>query len=375
MTLHPVLSPGRTRGRPALLRGLNSFNALSFIQEEGASTGTRLAGAIGVSRTAIEAILTDLIDAGWLAKVSPEDNAQLGRPAARYDLDLAVGSVAAIEFDSARTAAVVSDYRGHTLGVAARTVTEGLDGEQRVRLGVDLLDEALTTAQVEKAAVRCVGAASPGVIAQGHVTHFGGHGMPGWIGRDLAGELRTALSLPVVLEGDSALGALAERRRGAGRRDESFVYIYSSRRTGAAIVSDGHLLRGSHGAVGLIGELPELRWRELEDAAYGEAPASDDAAIIGLGIAAMILAVDPALVVIGGPHRDHIAHLLPQIQAEVRRRCPVPPRIELGAFGSDAVMRGAVCLAMDTLNAALSRAVAAGEPLPGPSALSRLVVP
>ena len=259
------------------------------------------------------------------------------------------------------------------LGLVRRDVPEDLPARERAALGFSLVGDALDVAGVAASALRCVAVASPGVLTDGRVAHFGGHGMPGWIGLDVGRLARDALGLPVIVEGDSALAALAERRIGAGRDSENFMYIYSGRRTGAAIISGGRLLRGAHGATGLIGELPELRWRELEAAAYGEGAATDVPEILGLGIAAMVLAVDPELVVVGGPSLDRLGSIIDDVQRHVARRCPVAPPVILGQFGADAVMRGAVWLALDAISAALAHAVAGQGILPRPTEVSALL--
>jgi len=373
MPTSSLLSYGRPAGRPALLRSLNSLNALTLAQHAKPQTAAHIARAIGVSRTAVEAILADLLQAGWLTRVAASGADSPGRPAARYGLASGVGHIVAVEFDSACVGVSVANVRGDVLGVARREVEESLPGPQRVALGVELVAEALTTAKVAASSIRCVSVASPGVITDGRVAHFGGHGMPGWIGQDLGATIRDALHLPVVVEGDSALAALAERRVGAGTSVEDFVYIYSGRRTGAAIISGGRLLRGAHGATGLVGELSELRWRELEAAAYGETPMGDEAAILGLGISALVLAVDPAAVLIGGPSLDRLGPLLDDVRREVARRCPVVPPVGLGHFGADAVMRGAVWLALDAISAALAQAVSDQGILPSPEDVGQLI--
>src|SRR5260370_21698068 len=61
------------------------------------------------------------------------------------------------------------------------------------------------------------------------------------------------LDMPVEIENDANLGALAELTWGAGRECSNFVYIKVATGIGAGLVIDGKLLRGATGTAGEIG--------------------------------------------------------------------------------------------------------------------------
>jgi predicted NBD/HSP70 family sugar kinase len=61
------------------------------------------------------------------------------------------------------------------------------------------------------------------------------------------------LGVPVVVDNDANLGALAEARWGAGRRAETLVYVKASTGIGAGLVIGGRVFRGSSGTAGEIG--------------------------------------------------------------------------------------------------------------------------
>jgi predicted NBD/HSP70 family sugar kinase len=71
----------------------------------------------------------------------------------------------------------------------------------------------------------------------------------------VAAELAARLGLPVVADGDTRLGALAERRWGAARGRDEFVYLKLHGGVGGAFVSNGLLARGSTGGAGEVGHL------------------------------------------------------------------------------------------------------------------------
>jgi len=65
--------------------------------------------------------------------------------------------------------------------------------------------------------------------------------------------MQQRLGMPVEIENDANLGALAEMTWGAGRECSNFAYIKASTGIGAGLVVDGRLLRGASGTAGEIG--------------------------------------------------------------------------------------------------------------------------
>lgn len=77
----------------------------------------------------------------------------------------------------------------------------------------------------------------------------------GWSDVPLARILSDRLGLPVVLDNDGHVAALAEWAFGAARATDNFVYITVSTGIGGGVVVDGHLLRGRGGRAGHIGHM------------------------------------------------------------------------------------------------------------------------
>jgi predicted NBD/HSP70 family sugar kinase len=63
------------------------------------------------------------------------------------------------------------------------------------------------------------------------------------------------LGLPVFVDNDANLGALAESAWGAGQGCDQMAYIKAATGIGAGLVHDGHLFRGTTGTAGEIGHM------------------------------------------------------------------------------------------------------------------------
>ena len=70
-----------------------------------------------------------------------------------------------------------------------------------------------------------------------------------------AAELRSRLDIPVMVDNDANLGALAEAAFGAGRDAGDLVYLKISSGIGAGLILNGRLYRGSAGLAGELGHV------------------------------------------------------------------------------------------------------------------------
>jgi predicted NBD/HSP70 family sugar kinase len=80
--------------------------------------------------------------------------------------------------------------------------------------------------------------------------------LPSWAGIQAGEELSRRLEVPVELDNDANLGALAEVSFGAGRGLADIVYVMMSSGLGAGLVLGGRLY---HGASGIAGELGHIQ--------------------------------------------------------------------------------------------------------------------
>ena len=80
--------------------------------------------------------------------------------------------------------------------------------------------------------------------------------LPGWAGSPGSPtSSRSASGMPVVVDNDANLGALAEAKWGAGAGGEQVAYIKVATGIGAGLIHDGRLFRGVAGTAGEIGHM------------------------------------------------------------------------------------------------------------------------
>jgi glucokinase len=101
-----------------------------------------------------------------------------------------------------------------------------------------------------------IGVGSAGQIdhASGTV-HFANDLMPGYTGTPIRELLEREFSLPVYVDNDVNVLALAEKRFGSGKHSKHMVCIALGTGVGGALLSDGKLVRGATGGAGEIGHM------------------------------------------------------------------------------------------------------------------------
>ncbi|WP_396447162.1 ROK family protein [Actinomadura sp.] len=370
MSQHPLHG-----GDPSVLRRLNSAATLRELRDCGEATLSELAGRVGLSRPTTEGVLGELIRRGLVAEGAPRPGAGIGRPARRYRFRAEAGHALGIDIDAHRVRLLVADLTGEVVGGHGAALDVRATPGERIAAVRAAVSACLGAVRIPRRSLWAVGAGTPGVVApDGTVTSC--TAVPGWEGVRLARELGRSFRCPVLVENDANLAALAERWRGAARDADDVVCVYAALHTGTGALIGGRLHRGRWGAAGEIGMLPEMGLRDtaaalggdasldraarvLDAAARGDAEAAALvnalAARMARGVAAMALALDPEMIIVGGPLARSGGPLVAELRRRVRPLCPAPVRIESSRLGDESVGLGAVRLALDRIDEDLFR--------------------
>jgi predicted NBD/HSP70 family sugar kinase len=368
-------------GDPSVLRRLNSAATLRALRGGGEPTLTELASQVGLSRPTTEGVLGELAGRGLVEEVAPQAGRRLGRPARRYRFRAEAGYALGIEIDARRTAVLLADLDGRVVGDHHADLAAGCSALERLAAVRAAVKTCLAAAGVTRTELRAVAAGTPGVIDPAGKVAFCTV-VPGWQGFDLARELGRSFTCPVLVENDANLAAVAERWRGVARDVDDIVYVLAGLHTGAGAIIGGRLHRGRWGAAGEVGTLPELGLRNTTADLAGQAAAGPGstrsaatevlaaaekgdaaararvdqvAARMARGIAAMVLALDPEMVVVGGTLTQAGDLLVDALRRHVLPLCLSPTRVEASTLAGESVGLGAVRLALDRIEVDLFR--------------------
>ncbi len=103
--------------------------------------------------------------------------------------------------------------------------------------------------------VLSIGVGSPGPLDPRTGVVIAPPNLPGWHDVPLRDILSQEFGLPVYVNNDANVAALAEQRFGAGRGCSDIVYLTISTGVGGGIICGGQLLLGAHGLAGEPGHI------------------------------------------------------------------------------------------------------------------------
>ena len=254
----PLPFEGRTRAARAdqtTVRQTNLGVVLRRIAAAGSCSRAEVAAATGLTRGTVSSLVNELVELE-LVRETGETAAPrgVGRPGQTLELaDVLVGVGLEVNVDYVAvsledlTGAVRHEHRayGDNRGSAPGPVLDRLGAAAR---------DALAVAAREELRPIGVSVAVPGLVEEGSGTvvlapNLGWHGVP------VARELERRLGLPVHVENESNLAALAEHWTGAAVGIDDFVCVFGEVGVGSGVVLGGRLFRGTHGFGGEFGHV------------------------------------------------------------------------------------------------------------------------
>lgn len=388
-------SHGIALGQVSEANRLRTFN---LIREKGQISRTELARLTGLSLPAVSRIVGMLVDQGYAREIGLGDS-RGGRKPVMVEAIPDAGFVVGVDLGGTRVLAATADLQGQV-----RHTVETQPGSVPILEALyAAIQEAIhRLSDKERKRLLGIGVGTPGLLDFESGTVITAANL-GWKNVSLRELLRERFDLPVFVDNDANVAALAEWSQGAGKGVQHLVHITVSRGLGAGIILNGQLHRGAGGTAGELGDTfmietteTERGWRTLEGLCSGRAlvrqakealergevtslraacdgqpatltfemilaasAAGDPLAIqlvrraagyLGVGIANVVNTFDPQLVIVGGvlaqagdlvlsPIRETLDRLLSPI---LRQKV----RVTLGTLGERAGMIGAAWLVL-----------------------------
>ncbi len=373
------------------------------VRAAGLIARVQVAKELGVSPASVTTLTSELIESGLIEEVAvPREGGEgRGRPAVALGVRAASHFVAGLKVSDQDISAVIVDFAGNRLAehhVERRPVA--LTTAEVLAVIATLVDTVATKAGMQRGDLSAVGVGLPG-----YVDSTSGRVLWSSILTEREVHLATLasarLELPVYIDNDANLCALAELWFGAGRGRSDFAVITIEHGLGMGLVLNHRIYRGAlglgvelgHTKVQLDGALcrcgqrgcleayvadyalareatTALNWtykdgqsmRVLLESLYDHAKAGNHAArsifrragrYLAVGMANVVNLFDPPLIILAGARMrfDYLyaADTLAEIQALVLDTGRPLPAIEIHAWGEQLWAHGAAALALSAV--------------------------
>ncbi|TDC11309.1 ROK family transcriptional regulator [Nonomuraea longispora] len=374
------------------IRRHNLGALLRHVHLGGPISRAELTSRMGLNRSTIMALTSDLTAAGLVREELPRETRRAGRPSLVVRPESARVYVFAFDVGPDRLAVARVGLGGVILD--RREVPRDRSRFKLDELAATLSGFARQMRRRTRADTVCVGAAaavSGGVRKADGVVTFGPNLLDGEVpfGEEL--DRRLGLGLPVSVGNDANLGALAEHSRGVGAAVKDLIYLHGDVGIGGGIIAGGHLLGGHDGYGGEVGHMvvnpggracgcgssgcleAEVGERALlesagrfgaqqgRDAVRAVVEAADRGDIgaqeglkrvgewLGLGVANLVNIFNPEMLIFGGMLREIYLGSAAQVRTQLTLHAMAPQRDRLrlrtSALGDAATLVGAAELA------------------------------
>ena len=381
--------------RSETVRRANLSAIVRALHLRGPLSRSELVASTGLTRSAIRSLVGDLVAGEFVVEEAAVRLGTPGRPSPQVRLLDQSAVVLALEIAVDSAAVAVVGLGGHVLW---KRRVERPRGHSSLEEIVDDLTTLAVAARARRPAGERpigVGVAVAGLVNRANgVVAFAPN--LGWVNVPLGARLGEALDLgvPVSVDNEADLGALAEFRRGAARDASDVLYVHAEVGIGGGLIVDGLPVSGSAGFAGEIGHMPvnpagltcrcgsigcwETEVGEgallaragypieggsvavgavLADATAGRAEAllalEDVGRWLGIGLAGLVNILNPSRVVLGGLFSRIYPFVAAVVETELDRRALAAPRrlvsVVPASLGVDAPLFGAAEMTFEPL--------------------------
>ncbi|GAA4214249.1 ROK family transcriptional regulator [Actinocatenispora rupis] len=230
---------------------------LGTLARHGTLSRAELATYTGLSRTTLFAIVADLLASQLVVENTTRAAGQRGRPAGLLSLNPGGGLYVGIDMGRHRVRVAIANVAHEVVATGRHALPAPSRWADRADVAIGLVERLADDAGISLAPLRTVGLGLPGPVSA-EVTDTDRKGSDSARSRAQRGLVRTfheRFGVPVSVDNNTRLAALAETTWGAARGARDVLYVRLSDGVGGGLVLGGQLVRGTRGAAGEVGHV------------------------------------------------------------------------------------------------------------------------
>lgn len=245
---------GRDRAPADLADRRTAVEVLQLIWREERISRAEIARRSGLSRSTVSAIVADLISAGLVAEVGAGPSRGGRRP---IELQFQYGAfgLLGVDLGASHLSVALTDLRGEVRAFEERPHPVRSDPHGALALMAAMCERFVRQQPGGAARLVGIGIGVPSPVDPRQPDRLSETVVPAWRGVSVTAALGQRLGLPMLVDNDANLGALAEHWWGASRGVDDSVFIKVATGVGAGHIIGGRIYRGASGTAGEVGHL------------------------------------------------------------------------------------------------------------------------
>jgi len=238
-----------SNGRPLL------DSVLELIWQEKQISRAEISRQTGLSRSTVSGIVGNLLKTGLIAEKGIGESRGGRRPIIlEFQDDSRV--LLGVDIGATHVSVVLTNMRGGVIAWKEKKHPVRSDPKGTRALIIKLCNACLSKMDSESQQLISIGVALPSPVDPINSEWLSEKVIPVWQGRSDLERLRNRFGVPIYVDNDANLGAIAEHWWGAGKGIDDFVYMKLAYGIGAGYILGGKIYRGAGGIAGELGHMP-----------------------------------------------------------------------------------------------------------------------
>lgn len=228
---------------------------LRLIWREHQISRAEISRRLNLSRSTVTEIVKELLETNLIVETGiGESNG--GRKPIVLEFQDDAKVILGIDIGATHVSVAMTNLRGKLLFWKEREFNVREDSEGTYQLINELCSESLSSRNLGYDKLLSIGVAVPSPVDPIRPEYLSETIIPAWHGKSGLERLREKFRVPVYLDNDANLGALAEHWWGEGKSVSDLIFIKLSSGIGAGYIFGGKLYRGSKGIAGEMSHMP-----------------------------------------------------------------------------------------------------------------------
>lgn len=230
-------------------------SVLRLIWREYQISRAEISRQLNLSRSTVTEIIKELLCTGFVAEVGIGESSG-GRKPIVLEFQDDAKIILGIDIGASHVSIAMTNLRGKLLFWKERDYPVREDAEGTYRIIDELCAECFYSLRGKPDMLLSIGVSVPSPVDPIRPEYLSETILPAWHGKSGVEKLREKYNVPVYLDNDANLGALAENWWGAGKNVNDLIFIKLSSGIGAGYIFGGKLYRGSKGIAGELSHMP-----------------------------------------------------------------------------------------------------------------------